>query len=1365
MKKKVNRFVSIICALTIILRLLVLYPNFRISTAIDTSYKSWKQSDSRWGSMTIDGENMAGYGCLVTSMAMLMVHSGAEPKDVNLFNPGILLKRLINLNCFRHDGFYLSEIPMSNKSPNFYPIINDNYGYAPYGHDVMYTETLNYLNQGYYVMLGVNYNGHWVAVDCCSNGEIYIMDPGSSDKKTLHDYGDTIYGLKVFKANNIYNDAITPSKPTLTTTPGTSTKATTFTWSKSTNADWYDVRIWFPNVNDPLIYWQCSGTSLSVNLPEGQSYWANVAPVNGEHLTYTFSDNIYFDVGLGTCEPTAITQYNGHLYALYDNLTNYGQAQELCKNMGGHLATITSAEENKVVASLIDNSEREYWLGANDVALEDTWVWDTGEPFTYENWNKDDKYTEPNNYDGVEHYMTLYKNGKWNDARYGAHIYDNGNGFILEIDPQTPAVIKEYNNHVYYRFDTSMNWKEAKAYCEILGGHLVTISDQKENDFVADLVNDGEKNLYWIGLEDIDKDKKFKWITAESFDYDNWADKQPDCYLNGEFYGEIYKDSGKWNDNANYFGSEEGFVCEIEKSVTSISVKSKPNKLTYYLGEKLDLTGLSLLAKHQVGDDAVVTSGFSADADMNTLGEQKVTVTYAGKSTSFTVNVICPKPVVKPQSKTDTTLNVTWTNIPVASEYAVILNGTEVANVTDTEYYFTNLKPATDYEVQVLAFAYKEGGGQRLLVEQSDTITVTTANKVTFEGEGKENNPYLISDYDDLKCLSDMVNDELTNPHFKNSYYKQTADIDMKSQEFIPIGNGVKNNIVFAGNYNGNYHKITNLKVTGDSDYSGLFGKVGEALNENTSCQISNLIVNGNVNSESKYSGGIAGMLSYDSTIYSSAFYGDVSTTGTAGGIVGYIENGGIIDACYHNGSIDAQNAGGVIGEIKTDAQNKYNVYVVSSYHHNGKVSGTDRGGGVVAIFSSDSKTASLYNNYYAKESANGGIDGTDVEGAKAVNNVVLSSLSETLGVPYSNNSDSSLNEGAPVFKWELPIYEFEGQGTEESPYLIKNKQELLILAEYLNDYTMNGMFKDKVYMQAANINLSEVEWLPIASNQAVAFSGIYDGGCHKITNLNVVNNSMGGFFGCVSGGTIKNLVVENGKITSEYGEAGGIVAQLNNNATIQNCGYIGTVSAQCSGGIVGIINKGGNIISCYQNGEINGETYAGGIVGKSLSDGTLLQNCYHGEGIVNGENSGGLIGNIEKEVNIVNGYYLKDISDGAVNNDKYNGATAINETVLSALGTTLEMPFVDSSGKNLNYGYPLFSWQIEISDEKISGDANSDGVVDLKDVVVIRRFVAGGWDVKIESSCADVNKDEVVDLKDVILIRRYIAGGWDVEL
>lgn len=65
-----------------------------------------------------------------------------------------------------------------------------------------------------------------------------------------------------------------------------------------------------------------------------------------------------------------------------------------------------------------------------------------------------------------------------------------------------------------------------------------------------------------------------------------------------------------------------------------------------------------------------------------------------------------------------------------------------------------------------------------------------------------------------------------------------------------------------------------------------------------------------------------------------------------------------------------------------------------------------------------------------------------------------------------------------------------------------------------------------------------------------------------------------------------------------------------------------------------------------------------------------------------------------------------------------------------------------------------------------IPGDLNSDGVVDLKDVTMIRRYITG-YSVSVNELAADVNGDGDVTMMDVVLIRRYVvdAEGYGVVL
>jgi len=64
---------------------------------------------------------------------------------------------------------------------------------------------------------------------------------------------------------------------------------------------------------------------------------------------------------------------------------------------------------------------------------------------------------------------------------------------------------KSFMGHQYAHIAQPMSWIKAKAYCAALGGHLVTISNQEEQDFVASLPGKLDKsNRVWIGFSDED---------------------------------------------------------------------------------------------------------------------------------------------------------------------------------------------------------------------------------------------------------------------------------------------------------------------------------------------------------------------------------------------------------------------------------------------------------------------------------------------------------------------------------------------------------------------------------------------------------------------------------------------------------------------------------------------------------------------------------------------------------------------------------------------------------------------------------------------------------------------------------------------
>ena len=103
--------------------------------------------------------------------------------------------------------------------------------------------------------------------------------------------------------------------------------------------------------------------------------------------------------------------FNNHYYKFFTLDYDWETAAYYCENLGGHLTTISSAEENKFVNEL--SQSQNIWLGGTDMSNEGVFEWLTGETFFYTNWSSG----EPNdgNSSGQD-YIQMYANGMWDDV-------------------------------------------------------------------------------------------------------------------------------------------------------------------------------------------------------------------------------------------------------------------------------------------------------------------------------------------------------------------------------------------------------------------------------------------------------------------------------------------------------------------------------------------------------------------------------------------------------------------------------------------------------------------------------------------------------------------------------------------------------------------------------------------------------------------------------------------------------------------------------------------------------------------------------------------------------------------------------------
>ena len=325
-------------------------------------------------------------------------------------------------------------------------------------------------------------------------------------------------------------------------------------------------------------------------------------PADGHFLATISADGEYYaEVQSG------YWVYNGHRYLIAPSQT-WTDAETYAQSLGGHLATIDDQAEqdwvNDTFAAMGD-----LWLGLNDVVEEGTWVWSSGDAVAYTNWLGG----EPNsggNYDGA---YLHYADGLWYDgyntwSKLGLIELDSAVGpdgqgpgpraqYLLDVDVSDPippqvtdvsrlpaeggtteemistfaVTVSEalmtstvntpqyefatYNGHTYV-WAASRTWFDADAYAQSLGGSLVTVDDQAEQDWLHDTFGDadsiGGATSFWTGLNDAAADETWVWASGDPVGYTNWAGGEPNTASYDGSYVET--SNGLWYDYHKTWG-------------------------------------------------------------------------------------------------------------------------------------------------------------------------------------------------------------------------------------------------------------------------------------------------------------------------------------------------------------------------------------------------------------------------------------------------------------------------------------------------------------------------------------------------------------------------------------------------------------------------------------------------------------------------------------------------------------------------------------------------------------------------------------------------------------------------------------------
>lgn len=498
--------------------------------------------------------------------------------------------------------------------------------------------------------------------------------------------------------------------------------------------------------------------------------------------------------------------------------------------------------------------------------------------------------------------------------------------------------------------------------------------------------------------------------------------------------------------------------------------------------------------------------------------------------------------------------------------------------------------------------------------------------------------------------------------------------------------------------------------VTGYKYVGGIVGLVPSSGGTITMC--TNRATVKNYSGQSgKYFGGIVGR---GCGLSLCANYADITTeSNNVGGLAGLLStdsNRKGMNNCMNVGNVKGkQNVGGLAGNC--GAANNVNNY------SSGRVEATSQYAGLLVGTYTSNPSAAFENTYYVKEGfvvENGTTtagkyygNGTISAPAQAVNQAdvasgklanLLASVNSTWGqdlldqentypvlngkaVYFSGSklcnghllSEAYTNDKAketttPAHSQEYDADGFctvchesrdlHGTGIIDDPFLISNVAQL----EYLRDQSNMGSGKITAHAKLVNdIDLayaSASNWIPVSKSYSNGFAGTFDGNGHCIKNLysSFNQDSYVGLFGCVYGGTIKNLTVEGviesscsnqgmiagysvdanyyncvvkGRITTNGSSyfVGGIAGNISNfgssNPVVQGCAsYVDIVSTGTyTAGLVGMASNGINMEACANYGNVTGTANVGALMGYyNPNSESHITNCYVGSCEVRGE-------------------------------------------------------------------------------------------------------------------------------------------------
>ena len=238
-------------------------------------------------------------------------------------------------------------------------------------------------------------------------------------------------------------------------------------------------------------------------------------------------------------------------------------------------------------------------------------------------------------------------------------------------------------------------------------------------------------------------------------------------------------------------------------------------------------------------------------------------------------------------------------------------------------------------------------------------------------------------------------------------------------------------------------------------------------------------------------------------------------------------------------------------------------------------------------------------------------------------------SLRDTLTVTFNGYQKALPLRAVPAL--------FDGEGTAQSPYLIKNVEDMQTLGQFSTNENFN--FAGNYFRLVNDLDFKGEKFYPVALPPTL-FEGDFDGNGKKLSNVTYTTDEdyAGVFSNVGKSGCVHDLTLASGTITG-YRYPAGIANSVY--GKIYNCTNGATITTEkypYAGGVVAHLYSGGSIIGCSNYGNVAPASGSGAGIVCNTSDGSLVKDCVNNGKFTDNYSMAGIVcSNYGKIVDCVN--------------------------------------------------------------------------------------------------------------------------------